>query len=145
MKLKETISLDIDEYSIYNGIFKSLWNNHTEITFLDELSENEINGLEFDYYYGRSGEKELSIIANKMFELYGDDIAFSERMAQIIAIKYKNNWNKIYGALIQEYNPLHNYNMEETETITDNETLTQHPEVLIFQGILAFCLLIPRT
>lgn len=124
MKLKETISLDIEEYSIYGGIFQALYNNHTEITFLNELSELRVNELDFDYYYGRSGEKELSILANKMFELYGDDIAFSERMAGIIATKYTNSWNKIYGALMEEYNPLHNYNMSENETITDNETLT---------------------
>ena len=126
MKLKETISLDVDEYSIYNGVIKSLWNDsyHNGIAFLEELNENDINGLEFDYYYGRSGEKELSILASRMFELYGDDIAFSERMAGIIALKYKDSWNRTYSALMEEYNPLHNYNMTENEKITDNETLT---------------------
>ena len=51
-------------------------------------------------------------------------------------------WERLRGEPVSGF--VHRIQVPSIE-LTDNETLTQHPEVLIFQGILAFCLLIPRT
>lgn len=78
--------------------------------------------LDIDYI-GRSGDKLSSPLIDKMLN---DDEELSSEMfdtlSKLIYQKYIYNWTKQYEVLKMTYNPIHNYDGTETETITSNDT-----------------------
>lgn len=110
MKLKEVERKDIF-YQLYNN--KSIPN-------VDMFDDNE--NLDFIYYYQHSGEKTIS----PLYEQIND----TTKLAKIILTKFNDKWNHIYEALKEEYNPIHNYNMEEelTRDLTNSTKGTNSSE-----------------
>lgn len=73
--------------------------------------------MDEDYLYVYSGLKP----AGAIFDLEID----ITRISDIIANRYLDKWNRMYDALILEYEILENYNMEETERQTDDGNQTR--------------------
>lgn len=107
MILQETINSPID-----NGIFKLLKDKFSWLT-----SENVI-ALNMSYYFGHSGSKEITPLYENLLENYSQEDALAY-MANIVYVTYGKSWDKIYQALEEEYNPIHNYNMSESEENTN--------------------------
>lgn len=104
-----------------NGIFKQLeaynvpWKDYIDGTTLD-----------LDYFGNRSGSKIISSLLEKMNVDGVLDADKQNKIAELCYKKYGYSWEKVWTAVISEYNPIENYKMERTETgtekITDNET-----------------------
>lgn len=110
MILRETINNPMD-----NGIFKLLQDKFVWLT-----DENVIT-LNMSYYYGHSGSKEITPLYDNLLENYSKENALAY-MANIVYVTYGKNWNRIYEALEAEYNPIHNYDMTESEENSNTST-----------------------
>lgn len=108
--------IDVDNKGIFE-VIKSL----NKFTWLNDT--NSLN-LDYEYYYNHSGEKYLSPITSRFYE--DSEATYLTKLANIIANKYEDKWNKIYNAFISsDYNPIENYSMVEQENVATeivNET-----------------------
>lgn len=118
MKLKETIIYNID---IENGIFKELTSTyHTSLSFLQEY--NYLN-LDIDYYFGHSGEKDISILFFNLLQQFNNNFTqVISYLSHIVYNRFGKQWERTWKAITQDYKPLNNYDMSETEEVVDNET-----------------------
>ena len=86
----------------------------TKLNNLDVPWKQDITPLNLDYdYIGRSGNKYVTPLVSYLIE--------NDKLDDIITILYQKNiknWNKLYETLSFDYNPIHNYDGDETETIT---------------------------
>ena len=86
----------------------------TKLNNLDVPWKQDITPLKLDYdYIGRSGNKYITPLVSYLIE--------NDKLDDIINILYQKNiknWNKLYETLSFDYNPIHNYDGDETETIT---------------------------
>lgn len=87
--------------------------------------------LDYDYYGNHSGNKITSCLVDKLSDENGKlSTENMEKLARIIFSKYHENWERAWYALSLEYNPIHNYDGDETVTTertyenTNNNTLT---------------------
>ena len=87
--------------------------------------------LDYDYYGNHSGNKITSCLVDKLSDENGKlSTENMEKLARIIFSKYHDNWERAWYALSLEYNPIHNYDGDETVTTertyenTNNNTLT---------------------
>lgn len=81
-------------------------------------SENQ-DVLDESYYIEHSADKYISPILEKYVEKFAGltmQADVSQRLAKMIYHRYGLKWNKIYTALLTQYNPLENYSMEEIRT-----------------------------
>ncbi len=73
--------------------------------------------LNLQYFGNHSGGKFCSPLVKSMLD---DDetLTLQQRttLAQIIMAKYRNNWQRLWDVTNAEYNPIHNYDVEETIT-----------------------------
>lgn len=80
------------------------------------------NTLDIDYLLARSGEKWASPFLEKLATIAADPVRdlpnrwLAERIADQLHNRYTDSWNRLYAVLTAEYNPLHNYDMDETTT-----------------------------
>ena len=75
--------------------------------------------MNIEYFGNRSGLKNSSPIVEKLTAFPDDHELNNEKkamLAYLIAEKFYPSWSKVYAALLVEYEPLDNYNMEETRT-----------------------------
>lgn len=119
MTLKE-ISGDI---FVTGGIFKTIY----DLEYFDFLTENLARDLDYELIFNKCGDREISSLLLNIYNAWIDDKIddWLEVMASIIYNKFKNKWDKLYTLIYQsQYNPIHNYDMEEIETpdITKTET-----------------------
>lgn len=118
-KLNETINDILTD----NGIFHYLHTIDSDIEWLDNGNDKT---LDIEYYLNHSGDKYISPMYNKLLE--SDPTNHMTRLANIILLKYKDNWQKLYTAYFDsDYNPIENYAMTETET--PNLTTTEAPNL----------------
>lgn len=137
----ETIKLidTIDKQSFFdsttiNGIFSTyvrwLGESESPIPWLDE----EIAyWLDWEYYFHHSGDKQISkayhMIREEQQKFDSSQWDYDSKVAtmKMIINKFKLSWNKIYSAIVEEYKPLENYDMEQKETpdITHTKTVKQ--------------------
>ena len=83
--------------------------------------------LDLEYYGNRSGDKTISPLIQKIkagTTLTDTEIAL---LANTIAAINGANWGKLWATLELTYNPIQNYDM--TETMTDDETVTEYGRV----------------
>lgn len=122
LKLYETIPInDLD----VKGIIHSLYSKGA----LDYLTLDEVKDLNNEYYLNHSTYKYVTSMYYRLSLEYGNDIAL-DKLASIIKTKYRIKWSKIYDVIFNgSYNPLYNYDMEETYTpkvkttaVTKNKT-----------------------
>lgn len=105
-----------------DGIFVHL----QSILGSDWLTVEVAKTLDLEFYYDRSS-KLISPLFVKLLELnpFDYDTAIN-KIAKVIALKYKTNWDKVYEAYNLDYNPLENYNSEETENVGSKTRLTSN-------------------
>ena len=93
--------------------------------FLNQLNvpwKNDVIGdLDLDYIGNRSGDKEISPLLDKLNPNEPISDANAEKIAKVIYDKYIINWNRLYEALLKEYNPIYNNYLKENEKITEDE------------------------
>lgn len=124
METQPKILNDLYPDWLINGFFKQL--EAYNPPWKDEVPGNV---LDMDYHGNRSGEKIISSLLEKLIE---DDVLSSERklqVAQLVWLKYGQNWTRMYNAMKEEYNPLDNYNRRKTEIM--DETLKVDNERVI--------------
>ena len=117
MKLYKTINVYIDD-----GIFtllqpKFVW-----------MSVEDAKTLDLDYYLNH-GQRSISPLYEQLINQQTNNQDFNalNKLVDIIYLKFKDKWNRIYDAYIKStYNALENYSMTEIEknntkiTSTDN-------------------------
>ena len=99
----------IDTYNTeIGGIFSAL-------SALDVPWKNDIDGttLDTEYYYNISGQKSLSPLLRSYTPITTEKMP---TLANLIYNMFKTNWVKLYNTLSLDYNPISNYEMNETET-----------------------------
>lgn len=101
MKLIETLDLPLSE-----GIFKLLVNK------FEWLSDDEATDLNMYYYFGHSAQKEITPLYNTLLSKYTKSEAI-QKLADIIYTKFNKNWDRLYESYTLDYNPIHNYNMDD--------------------------------
>ena len=82
-----------------------------DVEFVDNPS------LDLEYFGNHSGAKFCSPIVKYYIE---DGVISAEdrvKICKIIVTKFLNNWRRLWDSNIAEYNPIHNYDMEETRTL----------------------------
>lgn len=106
--------LDIWSDPETTGIFTVL-NNYN----VPWKSENIYESLNLAYYYNHSGQKNISPLVSGIL---GSDTTLSDtdktKVSKLVYDICAKNWQYEWDALFSEYNPIENYNADETETIT---------------------------
>lgn len=99
---------------INNGIFKYL--QALDVPWKNDVTSNELDVI---YHGSRSGKKFVgSIIENFLSNNVLSNESKAAIAQAIFAINQKN-WVALWNTLNLEYNPIDNYNMTETENISD--------------------------
>ena len=142
-KLIETIDGGIPSFYAIGGTSKNgIWyiyaNEHEEeidgetviVSPLIFLTSYDVaDDLDRLYYLTHSGEKKISSLYERFVQSFNngyDDSTVKECLMEIIVSKFADKWNKLYSAMItSNYDPLENYNMEQTETpnVTKNRNV----------------------
>lgn len=125
--MKENRLTDTVDWLSGNGIFTVMASNNS-LPWADNTTPID---LDYDYYGNHSGNKITSCLVDKLSDKNGElSTENMERLARIIFSKYHENWERAWYALSLEYNPIHNYDGDETVTTertyenTNNNTLT---------------------
>lgn len=110
----------IDIYdTLYNdNIFNYI--NTNKGTKLSWLTSDTIGPLNDEYYLLHSGDKELSILYNRLIDIVSTNTLALTRISKIIINKYADSWDRLYSALFADYNPIENYSMIEHENVGTN-------------------------
>ena len=118
-----------------NDYFPSWFNNEgifefmTDAPWFNDISSSTLNDLFFSEY----GDKYTSIIVDIIYKTNQLDGVLSEegrrRLSQYLYDKYKLNWNRKYRLLKLEYDPLHNYNYHESESMSKTGVVTKDETV----------------
>jgi len=114
-----TLNDIFDEWTT-NGIFKVLADNHT----LPWSNDADANNLDLDYHGNHSGDKPVSPLVLKLMNVYESDDALKVALSDVLYTKYNLTWSRLWDAINEEYNPLHNYDGTETVTETRNLSMT---------------------
>lgn len=100
-----------------NGIFD-------ELNKLDVPWTTDSLDLDLEYFGNHSGEKISSPLVEKLSVNGVLSDESRARLASIIFNLNHENWDRLYLALQKEYDPLQNYNGDETRTVTTTDTGT---------------------
>ena len=81
--------------------------------------------LDIEYLYNHSGDKIVSPLVKKLLPDSGKltTLAYVE-IAEILGHLFGPSWDKEFATYAAEYDPISNYDME--ETMTDDETVTEY-------------------
>ncbi len=89
-------------------------------SYFANLLRNQSLELAIDYVYSHSGEKYISPLISKYLEEVDEtdlsDISTQAVICRILYQRYAVKWWKIFNALMTDYQPLENYDMEENRT-----------------------------
>lgn len=117
---KKLIDVFPDDF-INEGIFTQL----EEIGVPWSLTVHK-DSLNMDYYGNRSGNKSISILLERILKDKEKlEINEREKIARLIKEKYSLSWENAWNAMIAEYNPIHNYDRLENETINETNNGTK--------------------
>ena len=102
----------------------------TELAKLDVPWNDDIDGttLDIEYFGNISGYKSPSPLITKLLQQDATTTLTDARREQIASTIFKINidrWTKLYNTLSVEYNPINNYDMTETETVTGSNSDTR--------------------
>ena len=103
------------------GGFIFTWIQQRESNPFEWVTANNATDLDFLYIAHHSGEKYISTFVQHIIELSDNEElpageGLGSFMARIVIERFGDKWNRLYDALTTEYNPLENYDMEQTET-----------------------------
>lgn len=91
------------------------------------ISQSETETVAVNYYLSHSGDKYVSPLYNKMYEITGTYVETNTAIAELLLNRYSSKWLKIKEALIDStYSPLMDYEHTEnrTKSYTDEKTAT---------------------
>lgn len=84
--------------------------------------------LDTDYLLTHSGDKEISPLVKRYIEANSPATTLTAEqistIAQIVILRFGEKWKRYWEIVKSEYNPLHNYSMEELETPDIDRTHT---------------------
>ena len=106
-------------FGIFNAINALLSND-------DPLKQifNKAEELTYEYYLNWSGQKWIAPMYVELLDINNNNLDTVDNIiARTLLNRYKANWTKRMLALDLEYNPIHNYDMDETRR--DNVDLTE--------------------
>lgn len=98
------------------------------------ITNDNYADIDLEYFLGTSGDKFISPLLEKLMEdLNGDIYDVSKQLEKIIFRRFGDKWKRLHDALIQEYNPLENYSMEEIRTpdLTTDETSNTKTDITV--------------
>ena len=109
-------TIEMDDLIINGAIFKKI-KSITGQPF-EWLTEDFALELDLKLYLERSGDKWINPYYSRLLKIHESDSSFDVLgyIARNVISTYADKWNKIYNALMTQYNPLENYDMEEVET-----------------------------
>lgn len=136
MKMKTRMKMN-DLYSISdilsgtNLIFTLLKDDSTYPNVKDFIKDGNYATLNEDYYVFNSNEKYLSPLVTKLYEELDNKATLNLKLVEIIYNRFSTKWKKIYDALMTNYKPLENYDMEEERTpdLEDSETINTNTDI----------------
>ena len=117
MKLNKTINVYIDD-----GIFSLLQPK------FEWMSVEDAKNLDLDYYLNH-GQRSISPLYEQLInqQAINDNFNALNKLVDIIYLKFKDKWNRIYDAYIKStYNALENYSMTEVEKTNTKVTSTDN-------------------
>ena len=118
-KLNSIITMDnISTRGIFYNLHELLKNDsdyNDNFKWLDNYTN-----LDLDYYLGHSGEKYIAPLYNGLLPNNNPEVI----LGNILLNRFKQNWKDRYIAYQMEYNPINNYDMEETETVNSKITVS---------------------
>ena len=118
-KLNSIITMDnISTRGIFYNLHELLKNDsdyNDNFKWLDNYAN-----LDLDYYLGHSGEKYIAPLYNGLLPNTSPEVI----LGNILLNRFKQNWKDRYIAYQMEYNPINNYDMEETETVNSKITVS---------------------
>lgn len=111
------------DWKIGNGIFDALEALDVELPWAGDVDSII---LDIEYFGNRSGGKFVSPV---IMNLLGQEDALldsdREMLARIIWAKFKEPWTHLWATNVIAYNPIHNYNMNESRHLERDDTGTQ--------------------
>lgn len=112
-------------------IFRVLTDDTTYSNVKDFIKEDNCEILDIDYYVGFSADKYISPMHQKLLDSSDNKNGVIEGLAKIIYNRFSTKWKRIYDALMTNYKPLENYDMEEERTpdLSDSETINTNTEL----------------
>lgn len=123
--------LDTFDSDEMKNIFYYIYNNKG--TKLEWLLEDNINTLDYEYYLQHSGDKNLSVLFERMLELKNGNYATTyTELAKIAINKYADNWDRLYAAIYAKYNPIENYNSTEKEKYNTDMNVKNNEDINTF-------------
>lgn len=98
-----------------DGIFAALVSKGDKMSW---LSASDAKQLDLDYIYSHSGDKTISPLVAKLLQKEddGETVDLVDQLASYLYLKFADNWMRTYEAYAEEYKPLENYSMEESES-----------------------------
>lgn len=98
---------------------------------LQWLTSDVSNMLDVMYIMEHSGSKHPSIVVQRSYEFNNEDVENTMKLLgyQIIQ-KFADKWDKLFTVINTAYNPLENYDMEQTETPSVTHTITRQTETV---------------
>lgn len=118
---------DSDNYTVFRML-------SAEEMMSDIITDDNYSDIDLEYFIGTSGDKFISPLLEKLMEdLNGDIYEVSKQLEKIIFRRFGDKWKRLHDALIQEYNPLENYSMEEIRTpdLTTDETSNTKTDITV--------------
>lgn len=105
-----------------------------DVPWIELISDGFLSASALDAgYYSHSANKTASpLVLDVSNQTYYDAVtplttSQREQLASIVFALYGKNWISVYNAYMAEYNPLSNYDMTETETISEeSDTESRH-------------------
>lgn len=89
--------------------------------------------LDTEYLGNRSGDRSVSPLVKRL-TWFKDDVILTDgdklNLANIIRMKYQNDWQRLWDAIHVEYNPLENYSAEEIHTPGVTTTVRSNMDVV---------------
>lgn len=113
---------EIDTFTIFSNL-KTLG----KIELLNDI--DSAVPLDTQYFYGVSNNKWLN---NFFINLLENDTNYEITIATIFNINYADNLNKMYGALMSDYDPISNYNSVEDENIGSEIVVSSSADNKVF-------------
>ena len=108
-------------YFLYNYLVEE------EIELPEWLADDESAiTLDMEYCLIHSGDKKLSTTFYRIAKASPDDEALWQRWCWLIYSKFKDKWNKIYSAMMTDYNPLENYDSNEEISRTGDDKISNN-------------------